>query len=315
MGSSFPGSISTLLDELPKETWYGSYLYNWEGFWYRGHHLSAAMAARSNFRANDSDVFLASSMKTGTTWLKAIIPRIMNPDVRITNDDDPLLKHHPNELMPSLEVQLFIANPNPDLSGMSSPRLFRTHVPFPMLPESVKNSACKIVYITREPKDTFVSSWHFMNSAITARGIDPWPMDEAFGTFCRGIHAFGPFHDHVLGYWKESRKRPEKIHFMRYEDMKKEPREELQKLACFLGKPFERDEDVDKVLWRCSLERLKNLEVNRHGVDPSLGIGYKHYFRRGIVGDWKNYFTGEMQQKLDLITAVKFEGSGLDFGY
>ncbi|KAK8508346.1 hypothetical protein V6N13_055794 [Hibiscus sabdariffa] len=284
MESSFPGAISTLLDQLPKETWFGSDLYNWEGFWYRGHHLSAAMAASSYFKANDSDVFLASSMKTGTTWLKAIIPTIMNSDVRITNDDDddPLLKHHPNELMPSLEVQLFMANPNPDLSGMSSPRLFRTHVPFPMLPESVKNSACKIVYITREPKDT-------------------------------GIHAFGPFHDHVLGYWKESRKRPEKIHFMRYEDMKKDPREELQKLACFLGKPFERDEDVDRVLRRCSLERLKSVEVNQHGVDPSLGIGYKHYFRRGIVGDWKNYFTDAMQQKLDLITAMKFEGSGMGF--
>ncbi|KAL4292054.1 hypothetical protein GQ457_14G025470 [Hibiscus cannabinus] len=257
---------SFLLDQLPKETWFGSDLYNWGGFWYRSHHLSAAMAASSYFKANDSDVFLASSMKTGTTWLKALIPTIMNPDVRITNDDDddPLLKHHPNELMPSLEVQLFMANPNPDLS---------------------------------------------------ARGIDPWPIDEAFGSFCRGIHAFGPFHDHVLGYWKESRKRPEKIHFMRYEDMKKEPREELQKLACFLGKPFERDEDVDKVLWRCSLERLKNLEVNRHGVDPSLGIGYEHYFRRGIVGDWKSYFTDEMQQKLDLITAMKFEGSGLGFGH
>ncbi|GMI87242.1 sulfotransferase 202B1 [Hibiscus trionum] len=307
---------STLLGQLPKETWYGSDLYNWDGFWYRAHHLSAAMAARSSFQANDSDVFLASSMKTGTTWLKAIIPTTMNPDVRITNDDDgdPLLKHHPNELMPSLEVQLFVANPNPDLSGMPSPRLFRTHVPFPMLPESVKNSACKIVYITREPKDTFVSSWHFMNSVIADRGIDPWPMDEAFECFCKGIHAFGPFHDHVLGYWKESLNRPEKIHFMRYENMKKDPRGELQRLACFLGQPFEKEEEVDNVLRRCSLERLKNLELNRHGVDPSIGIGYKHYLRRGIVGDWKNYFADEMEQKLDRITAMKFEGSGLGFG-
>ncbi|MBA0705375.1 hypothetical protein Golax_017575 [Gossypium laxum] len=123
--SSFPSAFSTLFGELPKETWCCSDLYNWEGFWYASSHLPAAMAARLNFQANDSDVFLTSSMKTGTTWLKAIIPTIMNPIGRMNDDNnDPLLKRHPNELMPSLEVQLFKENPNPDLSYMPSPRLF-----------------------------------------------------------------------------------------------------------------------------------------------------------------------------------------------
>ncbi|MBA0791926.1 hypothetical protein Gohar_016467, partial [Gossypium harknessii] len=99
--SSFPSAFSTLFGELPKETWCCSDLYNWEGFWYASSHLPAAMAARLNFQAKDTDVFLTSSMKTGTTWLKAIIPTIMNP-IGCMNDDnnDPLLKRHPNELMP-----------------------------------------------------------------------------------------------------------------------------------------------------------------------------------------------------------------------
>ncbi|KAK8368592.1 hypothetical protein V6Z11_A01G052500 [Gossypium hirsutum] len=301
--SSFPSAFSTLFGELPKETWCCSDLYKWEGFWYTSSHLPAAMAARLNFQANDSDVFLTSSMKTGTTWLKAIIPTIMNPIGRMDDDNnDPLLKRHPNELMPSLEVQLFKENPNPDLSYMSSPRLFRTHIPYPMLPESVKNSACKIVYITRDPKDTFVSLWHFLNSLVTTHGIDPWPMNEAFDSFCRG-------------YWKESIKRPEKILFLRYEDMKKDPKGQLRRLACFLGRPFEKEKEVDKVLWRCSLERLKNLEVNQHGADPWLGFEYKFYFRRGSVGDWKNNMSNEMKEKLDHITAMKYEGSDLGFGH
>ncbi|XP_017639893.1 cytosolic sulfotransferase 5-like [Gossypium arboreum] len=314
--SSFPSAFSTLFGELPKETWCCSDLYKWEGFWYTSSHLPAAMAARLNFQANDSDVFLTSSMKTGTTWLKAIIPTIMNPIGRMDDDNnDPLLKRHPNELMPSLEVQLFKENPNPDLSYMSSPRLFRTHIPYPMLPESVKNSACKIVYITRDPKDTFGSLWHFFNSLVTTHGIDPWPMNEAFDSFCRGVHVFGPFHDHVLSYWKESIKRPEKILFLRYEDMRKDPKGQLRRLACFLGRPFEKEKEVDKVLWRCSLERLKNLEVNQHGADPWLGFEYKFYFRRGSVGDWKNNMSNEMKEKLDHITAMKYEGSDLGFGH
>ncbi|XWS27359.1 hypothetical protein CRYUN_Cryun26dG0108500 [Craigia yunnanensis] len=293
--SSFPSEVSTLLGELPKETCLGTDLYNWEGFWYIGSHLSA-IAARSNFQASYDDVILTSSMKTGTTWH----PNNHESMGRTNDDTDhPLLKHNPNELMPSLEVQLFKENPNPDLSGMPSPRLFRSHVPYHMLPESVKNSACKIVYITRDPKDTFVSLWHFINSHITTMGKGPWPMNEAFESFYRG----------------ESLKSPEKILFLRYEDMKKDPKGQLKKLACFLGKPLAKEEEVDKVLWRCSLERLKNLEVNQHRVDPWLGIDYKFYFRNGNVGDWENNIIEEMKEKLDQVTAMKFEGSGLDFGH
>ncbi|KAK8577139.1 hypothetical protein V6N13_122132 [Hibiscus sabdariffa] len=138
-------------------------LYNWEGFWYRAYHLSTAMAASSNFKAKDSNVFLPSSIKTGTTWLKALIPTIMNPNVRTTT----------TTLCSSTIL-------------MISP-------------------ACRV-------RDYFERMFLF-----PSKGIDPWPMDEAFESFCRGIYASGPFHDHVLGYWKESRKRPEKIHFMKFE--------------------------------------------------------------------------------------------------
>ncbi|KAK6229292.1 hypothetical protein SCA6_018243 [Theobroma cacao] len=133
MESSFPNASPTLLGELPKETWWGFDLYNWEGFWFGSSILSPVMAARSNFQASDDDVFLTSSMKTGTQWLKAIIPTIMNPKGRTNDDiDDPLLKHHPNDLMPSLELQLFMANPNPDPTFMPCPRLFRSHLPYPL---------------------------------------------------------------------------------------------------------------------------------------------------------------------------------------
>ncbi|KAK5844383.1 hypothetical protein PVK06_000520 [Gossypium arboreum] len=96
--------------------------------------------------------------------------------------------------------------------------------------------------------------------------------------------------------------------------MMEDPKTQLRRLACFLGRPFEKEEEVDKVLWRCSLERLKNMEVNQHGVDPRLGFVNKFYFRRGIVGDWKNNMTDKIKEKLDHVTAMNFEGSGLGFG-
>ncbi|KAL5723915.1 hydroxyjasmonate sulfotransferase [Ranunculus cassubicifolius] len=97
--------------------------------------------------------------------------------------------------------------------------------------------------------------------------------------------------------------------------MKKDPKGEVKKLASFLGRPFENDEDVEKVLWRCSLERLKNLEVNKKGLEPWLGIPKSAYFRKGAVGDWKTSLTDEMIQRLEQVSQTKLQGSGLKLDY
>ncbi|XXG62396.1 hypothetical protein AAC387_Pa05g0760 [Persea americana] len=115
--------------------------------------------------------------------------------------------------------------------------------------------------MSRKAKDTFVSMWHFMN---TTRSDEegPFPIKEAFESFCDGVHLFGPFFDHVLEYWKVSLEKPGNILFLNYEEMKHDPTRLVKRLAEFLGRPFDKEEDVDKVLWRCSLERLKGLDVN-----------------------------------------------------
>lgn len=93
--------------------------------------------------------------------------------------------------------------------------------------------------------------------------------------------------------------------------MKKNPIREVTKLASFLGKPFASDEEVEKVLLRCSLERLKNMEVNKNGIDPWSKHLKSAYFRKGIVGDWQNHLSLEMKERLDKITHDKFQDSGL----
>ncbi|KAL7242058.1 hypothetical protein ACSBR1_014602 [Camellia fascicularis] len=80
---------------------------------------------------------------------------------------------------------------------MASPRLFRTHISYSLLPQSIKTSSCKIVYITRDARDVSVSLWHFMNTKILPEQ-GPFLFDEAFESFCNGVLLFGRFHEHVL---------------------------------------------------------------------------------------------------------------------
>lgn len=139
-------------------------------------------------------------------------------------------------------------------------------------------------------------------------------MEDVFDSFCKGVQPFGPFHHHALGYWKESLARPDTILFLRYEDMKLYTRGEVTKLASFLGRPFINTDEADRIISRCSLERLKSMQVNKEGCTGG-GLPKSSFFRRGVVGDWKNHLTPEMKERLDEITHKKFQGSGLDIYY
>ena len=57
---------------------------------------------------------------------------------------------------------------------------------------------------------------------------------------------------------------------------------------------------------------MKNLEVNKNGKHPS-GLLYSSFFRKGKVGDWRNFLTPLMAERLEKLIQEKLEGSGLSF--
>ncbi|KAK6121659.1 hypothetical protein DH2020_044600 [Rehmannia glutinosa] len=259
----------------------------WEGFWFLTGLIEPANTFRSRFEARDDDVLLASTMKKGTTWLKALSLCIMqnkNGHGNSHEHDDILTMGNPHFHIPTIEGTVYTTN-------------------------AAQNSACKIVYIARNPKDTLISMWHFFNS-IYKPNQDPIPLEKAFDCFCSGVHPFGPFFEHVVEYWQQSQKWPQKILFIKYEELKSDPKRHISKIAEYLGRPFACEEEVDDVLWRCSLERLKNLEVNKSG-SSFLSTPNKYLFRKGEVGDWKNYLTHEMQEQINQRSRIKLEPFGL----
>ncbi|PWA65400.1 P-loop containing nucleoside triphosphate hydrolase [Artemisia annua] len=145
----------------------------------------------------------------------------------------------------------------------------------------------------RDPKDVFVSKFHFMNK-LRPKQLPPLSFDQAFELFCEGVSEYGPYWDHVLGFWRASLESPDKILFLKYEEIKKEPEVHVK-----------------------SFEHLKNLEVNKIGIqrfDFGFEIENRHFFRQGLVGDWKHHMTQEMRERIDRITQEKFKGSGLTIG-
>ncbi|ESW05672.1 hypothetical protein PHAVU_011G199900 [Phaseolus vulgaris] len=308
-----------LLLSLPKERgWASRYLYLFQHFWCPSTHIQGVNDFQKNFQAKPSDVLVASFPKSGTTWLKALTFSIINRKRFSSSENHPLLTSNPHELVPFLDFIFHADNLQQKLShlsNMSEPRVFGTHVPFPSLSSSIKDSNCKIIYICRNPFDTFVSSWTFFNK-IKQDSLHEVTIEEALEKYCKGIIGFGPTWEHMLGYWKESMATPNKVLFLKYEDLKEDINFYVRRVAEFLECPFTEEEESDGVIENiiklCSFEKMKDLEVNKSGT-VGRNVEKKYLFRKGEVGDWVNYFSPAMTEKLSKTMEEKLSGSGLSF--
>ncbi|XP_010051056.2 cytosolic sulfotransferase 12 [Eucalyptus grandis] len=308
---------------LPREQgWLTQHLYNYQGFWYDNHFLGGVIWAQQHFEARPTDTLLATFPKTGLTWIKALSFAIANRH----NQDLPrhtLLTKNPHECVPFIEFFAYEKDPISALHALPSPRLLSTHIPYASLPRSVATSGCRIVCIVRDPKDVFVSMWSFISKVkYTDSDRPPVSLEEAFGLFSRGVSLSGPYWDHVLGYWKASLEYPNKVLILKFEDLKRETEPNVKRLANFLGCPFTPEEidggGLQEIIKLCSIESLKQMEVNKSGVfrmgtQSSGTVENSGFFRRGEVGDWKNHLSRQMIERLDRITEQKFEGYDLKF--
>ncbi|KAL0663770.1 hypothetical protein Bca4012_100607 [Brassica carinata] len=200
----------------------------------------------------------------GTTWLKSLTFIIANRS-RFDDSTNPLLKRNPHELIPFIEIQ-FPLFPQVDSLKDKGNTLFSTHMPYKSLPDSVVKKGCKMVYIWRNPKDTFISLWLFFQK----KKSDSGPLDsleDCFDMFCQGFSGYGPYLDHVLAYWKAHQENPDKILFLKYETLSADPLPHVKRLAEFMVYGFTDEEEkngvVEKVVNICSFETLKNLEANK----------------------------------------------------
>ncbi|TYG72030.1 hypothetical protein ES288_D05G447300v1 [Gossypium darwinii] len=262
-------SFEEMISTLPKENcWgYSEDQYQYQGFWFTPRFLRGALSAQQQFQAQPTDIILCSSPRTGTAWLKSLTFATIT---RTSYNDSttPLLSKMPHDVVPFMEFDHAQFSTNRHL-GIP---LLATHLPYSFLPRSIIDSGCKLIYICRDPKDTFVS------------------------------FLYGPYWDHVLGYWKASLERPDKLMFLKYEDLVEDTVLYLKKTAEFMGVP-------ENIVKMCSFDNLSGLEVNKTGRHRETENSI--FFRNGKVGDWKNYLTTKMAQRLDQRTMQKLSGSGL----
>ncbi|KAL7600735.1 hypothetical protein Lser_V15G26273 [Lactuca serriola] len=305
------------LTTLPKEKgWLTENLRLYEGFWQESIRVISVvtlMASQDSFQAQPTDIYVATLQKAGTTWLKALAFAIVSR-TRYKNSSlssHPLQTLNPHKCVPYIEMESLRTLPS--YADGQSPRLFSTHIPYTSLPQSILDNECRVVYMCRNPKDVFVSLFHYANK-LRDKSLAQMRFEEAFEMFSNGLIPGGPYWDHVKGYYKAAIERPSKILFLTYEDMQKDSVNNVKRLAEFMGYPFTEEEEikgvVQEIVALCSFENMR--EVNKHGI-LAEGVRNDVFFREGKTGDWTNHLTNEMSQILDQITKEKFDGLDISF--
>ncbi|KAK7814326.1 flavonol 4'-sulfotransferase [Quercus suber] len=166
--------------------------------------------------------------------------------------------------------------------------LVATHIRHTLLPKSI------IQYICRDPNDVFVSSWHFVCN-MSPKAVDASAREDRsfisrknLSSFFDGIYPYGPYWDHVLGYWRANL--------------------EVKKITQIIGYPFSLEDEnkdvVHNIINLYSFENLSGLNVNKSGITHFRGPPFKNntFFRKSKIGDWKNHLTPKMAMLLNKIT-------------
>ncbi|KAL6082911.1 hypothetical protein STEG23_002605 [Scotinomys teguina] len=270
-------------------------------------HTLESLKAACAFQFQDTDVLLVTFPKSGTTWMQQVLSLIFCEGHLWS------IHHLPNwARMPWIEQTSF-SSLLPKLNS-SWPRLLTSHLHAKALAPALMKSKAKsaeiqdsvhqVVYMARNPKDALVSYYYFHR--IASFLPNPSSFEDFVDEFLEGTGFFGSWFDHVKG-WLGLQKDLNLL-FVTYEELHQEPRCTIQKLSKFLGQPLGPEEE-DVILEHCSFSFMSQSNmvnyslVSKEIIDQSQG----KFLRKGVVGDWREHFTPELDEKFNAVYQSKME--------
>ncbi|KAM4693528.1 sulfotransferase 6B1-like [Discoglossus pictus] len=238
-----------------------------------------AFQALGSFEAREDDILLLSYPKCGTNWTLSLIQNIVHAAY---NQDPPAV-------IPMIE---FKDHGNFEkLNQVPSPRVLTTHLNCDNIPKSFDKKAKKLV-VLRNPKDAAVSFFHFYNNNPLLPNYSFW--DPFFQDFLSGKVVWGSYFAFYVALNK--RIHDEDVFIVTFENMKKDLEAAVKKISEFFGVSLTQ-EQVQQIADKGNFKSMKENSKETHGQFGQM------VFRKGDVGDWKNYFSEAQSQEFD----AKFE--------
>nr|XP_057918489.1 sulfotransferase 2B1-like [Doryrhamphus excisus] len=240
------------------------------------------------FTFRPDDILIVTYPKSGTTWMQEIVPLIVSG-----GDPASVETLHNWDRVPWLEEARSCSL---DLDARPSPRMFTTHFLHHMMPPSFFQVRPKVIYVMRNPKDVFTSTFHYHRMASFLP--DPEPQSNFLNKFLEGKVMFGSWFDHIKG-WLNDR---ERIFYISYEEMTKDLIDSVARIAVFLEKSLD-NVMIEKIAERCRFENMKKNSMSNYSAVPKeiMDDTKSEFLRKGIAGDWKNQLTAAEAEHFDAV--------------
>lgn len=278
---------------------------------YQNHHIDSERWVA--FEPRTTDVCIASTMKTGTTWTQALVANLLFPNQKFPKKVSKLSPWIDDRSIPITSVLQ-------EINTQSHRRFIKTHLPLYSLrffPE------IKYIYVGRDGRDVALSIWnHYLNYTDEVyNNINNLPNlvgnkfpkpPRRFKIFWRHWCTKGwfdwendgyPFWSHLSGVqsWWDYRDLPN-ILFLHYADMKTDLFSCIKKVASFLEIEITSDE-ITNVQNSISFEAMR---ANADSYVPDGGIswkgGSKTFLNKGINGRWRDLLAEEELQLYEVAT-------------
>ncbi|XP_046581144.1 sulfotransferase 1B1-like [Haliotis rubra] len=261
---------------------------------FRGRHYLPAYASSvleqiKNVSMRPDDIYFPAYPRTGTHWVYEMANMLLAGKAETIQ-----------QFKGKLQLELVT---NESLSKLPSPRVINTHFRLPDAPWEVKEKKCKMIYNLRDPRDVAVSMYH---AYIDLKVSECQCSFEGFlYLFLEGKVEAGGLFDHWLAaedFFKENPDIP--VYFHIYEESQMNPLLAVQRLSDFLGLP-RNDELCQAIADKCQFSNMRR-DKDQFSVKAD---GENVMYRKGTVGDWKNYFTDQMLEDYYRVYEEKMAGS------
>ena len=248
----------------------------------------------------------------GQSWIIAMMRLILGAKELEEGKDVPLTGPSVRPI-PFIETEKASGETAADVfTKLEQPRIMKSHLPYSHWKEQLdKYPNMRVLQTLRNPKDTLVSFFHHMSNDNTVGGFNgTW--DQFFQLFKENKLPYGDFFEGTAAWLKFLQNRNNTL-ILRYEEMKKDHRGHVFKIAQFLGCDIS-DKVADSVVEKSSFQNMSK-EINSALSESKTWKKGANFVREGKIGNWVSYFSVEQSKFVDSKYEEFLEPLGLTFEY
>ena len=220
-----------------------------------------AYAATVNYKPGQEDIFIATQMKCGTTWMQQIVFEILSAGEGDLSDAG---YRHMYALSPWIETSPNASVPmeRAPLVGRYNNRIIKTHMPAQLIPHS---DEAKYIYVTRHPVSCFASCVDFIH--LLGGPLVP-DRQHLLDWYCSEDMLWMSWPDNVESWWQRSQQHSNVL-FVHYEELKKDLLGMVNKISQFLNSPLNAEE-LQKVVTKAGFDYMKEHEYYFEMFSPNI---------------------------------------------